>query len=102
MVAAVGILLSFTIAPGVSKAAAAYLVQQQIQQSEEQEILDQGKVSKPYEEPEQTVTGIHAEITPDIMAAGGLGVAVLTAISVGAAGILILRRNPKDILSGMD
>lgn len=102
MAAAVGILLSFTIAPGVSKAAAAYLVQQQIQQSEEQEILDQGKVSKPYEEPEQTVTGIHAEITPDIMAAGGLGVAVLTAISVGAAGILILRRNPKDILRGMD
>ena len=58
-----------------------------------------GKVATDYQEPELTVTGIRTEVTVPVMAAGGLGVGALILISTSAAGILILRRNPRDILA---
>lgn len=99
MIATVAVLLSFTAAPAASEITADYLVQQQIQQEEEQSVLEEGKVAKSAEDSEETVTGVSAVVTPGLMLYDWLGVALLVTIAVGAAGILIARKNPKDIFS---
>ena len=97
MIAVVAVFLSFTAAPTTSNITANYLVEQQVQQAEEQSVLEEGKVAKSVEDSEETVTGVSVVVTPELMLYDGIGVAVLVVISVGAASILIARRNPKDI-----
>ena len=99
MIAAVAVTLSFAAAPGVSKVTADYLVSQQIEQAEVEEELNVGKVAKSGQDPEQEVTGVHVEITPQMIAFDSLGIALLITISVLTAGISILKRNPRDILT---
>ena len=99
MIAVVAVFLYFTAAPTTSNITANYLVEQQVQQAEEQSILEEGKVAKSVEDSEETVTGVSVVVTPELMLYDGVGVAVLVVISVGAASILIARRNPKDIFS---
>lgn len=101
MIATVAMLLSFLAAPEVSKLTADYLVEQQIQNAEEQDLLDEGKVAFSYEKSEQNVVGVRTEITPQMMVQDILSVIVLIEISVCVAGITIWKRNPKDILSKM-
>lgn len=93
--------LSFLFAPAVSNAAADYLAGQQEQQAELQKEMDAGKVATDYQAPELTVTKVETEITPFMMAADAAGVSALIIVSTCAAGILIFRKNPKDILSEM-
>lgn len=93
--------LSFLFAPAVSNAAADYLAGQQEQQAELQKEMDAGKVATDYQAPELTVTNVETEITPFMLAADAGGVSALIIISTCAAGILIFRKNPKDILSEM-
>ena len=99
MIAAAAIILSFTAAPAASNITADYLVQQQVQQAEEQSVLEEGKVAKSVEDSERTVTGVSVAVTPELMLYDWFGVSLLVVISVGAAGILIARKNPKDIFS---
>lgn len=61
------IILSFTVVSDVSKITASYLVEQQVQQEKEKDLLDEGKVEKPFEESEQTVTDVIVAVSPQIM-----------------------------------
>lgn len=101
MIAVIAIFISFAAAPRVSYITANYLVEQQVQQEEEQALLDIGKVSTPFEESKQKVTGVTVGITSQMLLFDGIGVIALIAISVVSAGTMIVRRNPKDILSEM-
>lgn len=95
------IILSFTVAPGVSKITANYLVEQQVQQEKEQDLLDEGKVAKPFEESEQTVTDVIVTISHQIILLDISCIVVLIIFSVSVSGIMVIRRNPKDIFSEM-
>lgn len=99
MIAVAAVFLSFTAAPATSKIAADYLVKQQVQKAKEQSVLEEGKVAKSVEDSEATVTGVFVVVTPELMLYDWFGVAMLVVISVGAAGVLIARKNPKDIFS---
>ena len=98
MIAAVAMLISFSAAPKVSGLTADYLVEQQIQSAEEQDLLDEGKVALSYEKSEQNVVGVQAEITLGMLIQDAMGITLFITISVCVSGIAILKRNPKDIL----
>jgi len=98
MIATVAVLVSFLAAPRVSALTADYLVEQQIQSAEEQDLLDEEKVAFSYEKSEQNVVGVHTEITSGILVQDVAGIVLLIMVSVCVAGIAILKRNPKDIL----
>ena len=99
MIAAAALFLSFTAAPAASDITADYLVQQQVQKATEKSVLEEGKVAKNAVDSEETVTGVSVAVTPELMLYDWFGVALLVVISVGAAGILTARKNPKDIFS---
>ena len=101
MIAAVAILLSLLAAPEVSKLKANYLVEQQAQIVEEQDLLDEGKAAFSFEKSEQNVVGVRTEITLQMMVQDILSIIVLIGISVCVAGITIWNKNPKEILSKM-
>ncbi len=101
MIAAVAVLISFLAAPGVSGLTADYLVEQQIQSAEERDLLDEGKVAFSYEKSGQDVLGVEAEITSGMLMQDAGGIALLITISVCVSGIVILKRNPKDILQNL-
>ncbi len=101
LIAAMAVMLSFIVAPGVSKITANYLVEQQVQQEKEQDLLDEGKVAKPFEESEQTVTNVIVAISHQIMLLDIGCIVVMIIFSVGVSGIMVIRRNPKDIFSEM-
>lgn len=98
---AISLMLSFAVAPAVSKATANYLVSQQVQQMQEEEKNNEGKVSTEYVAPKQDVQSISVEVTPEMYLLDGVSVLVLITASVLVSGIVILKRNPKDILSEM-
>ena len=101
MIAAAAVLISFLAAPGVSGLTADYLVEQQIQSAEERDLLDVGKVAFSYEKSGQDVLGVEAEITSGMLMQDAGGIALLITISVCVSGIVILKRNPKDILQNL-
>ena len=101
MIAAVAVLISFSAAPKVSSLTADYLVEQQIQSAEEQDLLDGGKVAFSYEKSEQSVVGVQAKITSGMLIQDASGIALLITISVCVSGIAILKRNPRDILQDL-
>lgn len=101
MIAAVAVLISFSAAPKVSSLTADYLVEQQIQSAEEQDLLDEGKVAFSYEKSEQSVVGVQAKITSGMLIQDASGIALLITISVCVSGIAILKRNPRDILQDL-
>lgn len=61
----------------------------------------EGKVSTEYVAPKQDVQSISVEVTPEMYLLDGVSVLVLITASVLVSGIVILKRNPKDILSEM-
>jgi ABC-type antimicrobial peptide transport system permease subunit len=101
MIAVLSLMLSFAVAPAVSKVTANYLVSQQVQQMQEEEKNNEGKVSTEYVAPKQDVQSISVEVTPEMYLLDGVSVLVLITASVLVSGIVILKRNPKDILSEM-
>ena len=101
MIAAAAVLISFLAAPGVSGLTADYLVEQQVQSAEERDLLDEGKVAFSYEKSGQDVLGVEAEITSGMLMQDAGGIALLITISVCVSGIVILKRNPKDILQNL-
>ena len=101
MTAFLSVLLSFAIAPAVSRTAADYLVARQVQQAEEKAENDSGKAATEYTAPQQNVQKVNVTITPAMYLADGAGVLLLITSSVMISGISVLKRNPKDILSEM-
>lgn len=98
MIAAAAVMLSFLAAPKASGLTADYLVEQQVRSGQEQELLDEGKVAFSYEKSEQYVTGVHTEITFGMLAGDVAGIALLVTVSVGIAGIAVLKKKPGNIL----
>ena len=68
---------------------------------QEEEKNNEGKVSTEYVAPKQDVQSISVEVTPEMYLLDGVSVLVLITASVLVSGIVILKRNPKDILSEM-
>jgi len=101
MIGLIAFALSFLAAPAVSNAAAGYLALQQVQQAAIQGDMSYGKVATEYEESEQTVTGVKVEITATMAVTAGAGIVLLIGASVLTAGISLLRKSPKSILSEM-
>lgn len=99
MIALLSFAIAFTTAPVVSKAAADYLVAAQVEQAELKQNMDADKVSNSSERTEQTVVGVNVEITNDMFLICGAGMIVLVGIAIGTAGIAVLKKKPKDILS---
>lgn len=95
------ILLSFAIAPAVSRTTADYLVARQVQQAEEDAENDSGKTATEYAAPQQNVQKVNVTITPALYLADGAGVLLLITSSVLISGASVLKKNPKDILSEM-
>ena len=101
IIALLALILSFGAAPAVSQAAADYLAVQQAQQSEENSADDSGKVSTEYTAPQQNIQNVNVKITPVMYLIDGTGVLLLITSSIMISGIMILKKNPKDILSEM-
>lgn len=101
MIAVLSLILSFAVAPFVSRVTADYLVSQQVQQTQEEEKNYEGQVSTEYVAPKQDVQSIRVNVTPDMYLLDGASVLVLITASVLISGIVILKRNPKEILAEM-
>lgn len=91
--------ISFTLAPAVSSVAADYLVSAQVEQAELEKNINADKVTYSTVQSEQIVVGVDVDITKEMFLICGAGMVILTAVSIGTAGIGILKKNPKDILS---
>lgn len=92
--------LTFALAPAASSAAADYLVADQVERAQIQEQMDADKVAGGKQSSQnQTVMGVTVNITPDMLIFCAASVILLIGISIEAAGIQILIRNPRDILS---
>ena len=96
-------LLSFgvtvALAPVASEAVADYLIAAQVEQAEIQRDRDAGKVMFASQQAEQTVMGVDVKITEEMWLLSGAGVIVLIVVSIGIAGIPVLRKKPREILS---
>lgn len=101
MITVLAVVLSFAVTPTVSKATTDYLVGQQVQKVEEEKKTNEGKVATDYQEPEQDIQEIEVSITPNMYLLDVACVLVLITASIFVACIVILRRNPKEILSEM-
>lgn len=99
LIAAFAFSISLIASPGVSNMAANYLVAQQVEQAELQKNADANKVLKSIDESEQTVTGVEVVVTGEMMAICGTGIVLLVGASVGAAGLSVLRKKPREILN---
>lgn len=99
LIAAFAFSVSLIAAPVVSNMAASYLVAQQVEQAKLQENIDANKVAAEFEKSEQIVTGVDVTVTGEMMELCGVGIILLVGVSVGAAGISVLRKKPKTILS---
>ena len=91
--------ITFAVAPVVSEAAANYLVAEQVEQAEIQQDLDANKISVNHQSEGQTVVGVNVNITNDMLFFCVTSMVVLVSISIGLAGIPILKKKPRDILS---
>lgn len=91
--------ISLIASPGVSNMAANYLVAQQVEQAKLQKNADANKVLKSIDESEQTVTDVEVVVTGEMMAICGTGIVLLVGASVGAAGLSVLQKKPREILN---
>lgn len=101
MIALLAVILSFTIAPTVSDVATNYLISQQVQKSDEEKEMNKDMVATEYKEPKQDIQEVEVTITPEMYLLDGISVVMLITASVFISCIVIVKRNPKDILSEM-
>ena len=93
--------ISLAVSPGISKLTANYLVQQQQIQAEEQAAANEGKVETDYVAPDQKVIGVQIEVNSKIIVIDAIMLSVLLISTVSTAGISIMRKRPKEVLSEM-
>ena len=102
LIGIIGLLFSFLIAPALSQATASYLAQQTQEQAQEQTEANQGMVSADgYTAPDMEIQYVEIHITPSMFAKDSVAIGILLAVSVSIAGITIMRKKPKEILSEM-
>lgn len=103
IISAVAAAVSFFLAPAVSKASADYLIGQSTEQAEIQKKAEEGKVGvdEYFQEAELTVTGVSTKLTGQMFLVDAAGITMLVVLSTSAAGGLIFRKKPKEILSEM-
>ena len=102
LIGIIGLLFSFLIAPALSQATASYLAQQTQEQAQEQTEANQGMVSADgYTAPDMEIQDVEIHITPSMFAKDSAAIGILLVVSVSIAGITIMRKKPKEILSEM-
>lgn len=101
LVGIVALSISAVASIPVSKISVDYIVDNQVQQMEEQQTMEQGQVSGYDQNAGQKVKGSEVEITPKIYGTSFATILVLEVITVNVAGILIMKKKPKEILSEM-
>lgn len=102
LIGIIGLLFSFLIAPALSQATASYLAQQTQEQAQEQTEANQGMVSADgYTAPDMEIQDVEIHITPSMFAKNSAAIGILLVVSVSIAGITIMRKKPKEILSEM-
>lgn len=101
LIGVIAFMLSFMTAPLLAKAASNYLIQQQQTQMEKKTESDKGKVASDYIQPEQEIQSVGIKITGGMVALDGLAIGTLLFLSVSFAGIQIMMKKPKEILSEM-
>ncbi|WP_058303845.1 ABC transporter permease [Gorillibacterium timonense] len=92
------VVITFTVAPLVSKAAAHYLVAEQVEQAALQQDVNADKISGSSQSSDQNVIGVNVGITNAMFLSCTSSLIVLLGASIGIAGISILKKNPRDIL----
>ncbi len=98
LIGSAAVLLSLFFAPAVSNGAAGYLAGQQAEQADLSRQAEAGAVSTDYQAPELTITKVETSMTPEMVMADAACVGGLIVLSIGIVGILIFRKNPRDIL----
>lgn len=101
LVGCIGFVLSMGASPFLSKATASYLARQTQEQAEEQAEADADSISTDRVAPELTMKGTEIVITGKMVAADAAVIVTLLFVSVSVAGITIMRKKPKEILSEM-
>lgn len=101
LIGIVGFILSFSISPIISNGTATYLVKQQEELVQEEKESTELQVATEYRESEKEITGVEVKITTEMVVLSGSGILLLLVISVSVAGISIMRKKPKQILSEM-
>lgn len=102
LIGIVGLLCSFLISPALSQATASYLAKQTQEQTQEQKAADQGMVSADgYTAPDMEIQDVEINISSDMFAKDSAAIGLLLIVSVSVAGITIMRKKPKEILSEM-
>lgn len=99
MIAMLSFCIAFALAPAVSEIAADYLVAAQVEQAQIDKDMNADKVMYSHQSGEQIVIGVEVEITDTMLIFCCVGMAVLIGFSIGMAGIPILRKKPRKILS---
>lgn len=99
MIAILSFCIAFTLAPVVSEIAADYLVAAQVEQAQIDKDRNADKVMYSHQPGEQTVIGVEVEITDTMLIFCCVGMTALICFSIGMAGIPILRKKPREILS---
>ena len=101
LVGCIGFVLSMGASPFLSKATASYLARQTQEQAEEQAEADADSISTDRVAPELTMKGTEIVITGKMVATDAAVIVTLLFVSVSVAGISIMRKKPKEILSEM-
>ncbi|HIT89638.1 MAG TPA: ABC transporter permease [Candidatus Merdenecus merdavium] len=101
LIGLIGLLLSFVLSPILSEVTAAYLAQETVKQQEEQDAANLNQVASDAPEIEQNIQGVEIHITSLMILVDIAIVAILLFVSVFLAGIVIMRRKPKEILNEM-
>ena len=91
--------IAFALAPVASEAAANYLVAAQVEQSQIENDMNADKVAYSHGNTDVKVTGVEVEITDTMLSFCGVGMTALICFSIGIAGIPVLRKKPRAILS---
>lgn len=102
LIGSIGFLASFAVSPVLGKVTASYLAAQAQTQQTQKEEADQANVLSDYVEPDLTIQEVDTSITGVMAVADGAAVAGLVFLSVSVSGIVIMRKEPKEILSEMD
>lgn len=90
------------ISPALSKMTASYMAQQSQSQAEEQKEATENQVfADGYTAPDLKLQNIEIEVTSDMLIKDTIAIGGLLFISVSVAGIMIMRKKPKEILSEM-
>lgn len=99
LIAILAFCIAFALAPSVSEIAADYLVAAQVEQAQIEKDRNADKVMYSHQSGEQTVVGVEVEITDTMHVLCCVGMTVLIVCSIGVAGIPILWKKPREILS---